>query len=391
MIYIVLLGWLVFVTATGGYRWMITPEMLQQTPGVWYIKTRPFNPEWEPGLTLNISSFMTKCLYWHTERGVWSTDGCQARSDLCCCSYFMTFCCHQSVSVVSGGREKHSGAGAVSVQPPHPVRQLLLCDAQRRGHIPHSRAVCHRVAELRGAGTAVCLLRPLPDHSAVGLLRWPQVTLEGQSEDSIISCGYAQTVTRNSSASRKRCVFIVNFHQTKQQQYFCLDYNSTLMERNVFYQRKMTLLEDNHAGALYNYLISVQTGHRKNAGTTANVSLLLFSSCITKASIFFQPGDSGEDFFWRLMDPSFLSCRWPWSWVAQRERATSIPSQILTSQSLREELLTCSCWPPPSHWEKCETSGCSMTTLEVTHHGRTLPKDTVTDLGYVQVNIHWFC
>lgn len=57
------------------------------------------------------------------------------------------------------------------------------------------------------------------------------------------------------------------------------------MERSVFYQRKMTLLEDSHAGALYNYLISVQTGHRKNAGTTANVRLLLFSSCVTKASL----------------------------------------------------------------------------------------------------------
>lgn len=69
------------------------------------------------------------------------------------------------------------------------------------------------------------------------------------------------------------------------------------MERNVFHQRKMTLLEDNHAGALYNYLISVQTGHRKNAGTSANVSLLLLSSCIIKASMFIQPGDSGTDFF----------------------------------------------------------------------------------------------
>lgn len=59
----------------------------------------------------------------------------------------------------------------------------------------------------------------------------------------------------------------------------------------------MTLLEDNHAGALYNYLISVQTGHRKNAGTTANVSLLLFSSCVTKACIFTQPGDPGKDYF----------------------------------------------------------------------------------------------
>lgn len=38
----------------------------------------------------------------------------------------------------------------------------------------------------------------------------------------------------------------------------------------------MTLLEDNHAGALYNYLIGVQTGHRKNAGTTANVRVSFY-------------------------------------------------------------------------------------------------------------------
>ncbi|XP_026176389.1 polycystic kidney disease protein 1-like 2 [Mastacembelus armatus] len=43
-------------------------------------------------------------------------------------------------------------------------------------------------------------------------------------------------------------------------------------------KRKMTLLEDNHPGAQYNYLISVQTGHRKNAGTSANVTLKLTGS-----------------------------------------------------------------------------------------------------------------
>ncbi|XP_056232679.1 polycystic kidney disease protein 1-like 2 [Seriola aureovittata] len=40
----------------------------------------------------------------------------------------------------------------------------------------------------------------------------------------------------------------------------------------------MTLLEDNHPGAQYNYLIGVQTGHRKNAGTTANVTVKLIGS-----------------------------------------------------------------------------------------------------------------
>nr|XP_057933996.1 polycystin-1-like protein 2 [Doryrhamphus excisus] len=40
----------------------------------------------------------------------------------------------------------------------------------------------------------------------------------------------------------------------------------------------MTLLEDNHPCSQYNYLISVQTGHRKNAGTTANVTVALIGS-----------------------------------------------------------------------------------------------------------------
>lgn len=58
---------------------MITPEMLQQTPGVWYIDANLFNSSWEPGLTLQITSFMSKCLFWDVERETWSTEGCQVR------------------------------------------------------------------------------------------------------------------------------------------------------------------------------------------------------------------------------------------------------------------------------------------------------------------------
>lgn len=62
----------------GGYRWMITPDMIQQTTGVWYIEARLNHSTTVPGLKLRISSFMTKCLYWNERNKTWSTAGCQA-------------------------------------------------------------------------------------------------------------------------------------------------------------------------------------------------------------------------------------------------------------------------------------------------------------------------
>lgn len=69
---------------------------------------------------------------------------------------------------------------------------------------------------------------------------------------------------------------VVVFFQEKL--YLCVEIKQFLYDALKSFmsthQRKMTLLEDNHAGALYNYLISVQTGHRKNAGTSANVRVV---------------------------------------------------------------------------------------------------------------------
>ncbi|XP_034017782.1 polycystic kidney disease protein 1-like 3 [Thalassophryne amazonica] len=59
-----------------GYRWMITPEMLDQTAGTWYIDTRLSNSNEMSGIKLKITSFMTKCMYWNTDSERWSTDGC---------------------------------------------------------------------------------------------------------------------------------------------------------------------------------------------------------------------------------------------------------------------------------------------------------------------------
>ncbi|XP_016338089.1 polycystic kidney disease protein 1-like 2 [Sinocyclocheilus anshuiensis] len=46
-------------------------------------------------------------------------------------------------------------------------------------------------------------------------------------------------------------------------------------DRKAHRKRKMTLLENNHPCAMYNYLVNVQTGHRRGAGTTAKVMVTL--------------------------------------------------------------------------------------------------------------------
>ncbi|XP_054628004.1 polycystic kidney disease protein 1-like 2 [Dunckerocampus dactyliophorus] len=180
----------------GGYQWMITPEMLQQIPGVWYVSSELFNSTWEPGLTLSITSFMTKCMYWSIDRQTWSTDGCQVGEQStpahshCLCNHLTLF------------------GGSFFVMPNY--------------------VDITRTAELFG------------------------------------------TVSQNYVVLSLLCAF------------FSL-YLLTLMwacyaDRRSLSRRKMTLLEDNHPCAQYNYLISVQTGHRKNAGTTANVTVTLIGS-----------------------------------------------------------------------------------------------------------------
>ncbi|XP_041918083.1 polycystic kidney disease protein 1-like 2 [Alosa sapidissima] len=46
-------------------------------------------------------------------------------------------------------------------------------------------------------------------------------------------------------------------------------------DRRALRKRKMTLLEDNHPCANYNYILHIQTGYRSGAGTSATVSIVL--------------------------------------------------------------------------------------------------------------------
>nr|XP_033488033.1 polycystic kidney disease protein 1-like 2 [Epinephelus lanceolatus] len=184
------------LSLTDGYRWMITPEMLQQTPGVWYVDTRLFNTTWEPGLTLKITSFTSKCLYWNTEREIWTTDGCQVgdkstpERTQCLCNHLTLF--GSSFFVMPNYVDLSRTAELFSTLSENYVVLALLC-------------------------------------AFFGL--------------------YLVTLLWACYADRRSCS-----------------------------KRKLTLLEDNHPGAHYNYLISVQTGHRKNAGTTANVTVKLIGS-----------------------------------------------------------------------------------------------------------------
>ncbi|KAG8001601.1 Polycystic kidney disease protein 1-like 2, partial [Nibea albiflora] len=181
---------------TDGYRWMITPDMLQDTPGAWYVEISLFNSTWEPGLTLMITFFMSKCLYWDIKNQSWSTEGCQVG-------------------------EKTT-----------PERVQCLCN------------------HLTLFGSSFFVMPNDVDISRTAEL--------------------FATVTQNYVVLALLCAFFGLYLVTLLWACYA--------DRRASSKRKMTLLEDNHAGALYNYLISVQTGHRKNAGTTANVTVKLSGS-----------------------------------------------------------------------------------------------------------------
>ncbi|XP_032363993.1 polycystic kidney disease protein 1-like 2 [Etheostoma spectabile] len=177
-------------------HWMITPEMLRHTPGAWYVDAGLFNSPWKPGLTLKITSFMSKCMYWNIENETWSTEGCQV--------------------------------GDKST----PEQTQCLCN-----HLT-----------LFGSSFFV-----MPNY--VDLSRTAELF---------------STLSQNYVVLALLCAFYGLYLVTLLWACYA--------DRRARSKRKMTLLEDNHPGAQYNYLIGVQTGHRKNAGTTANVTVKLIGS-----------------------------------------------------------------------------------------------------------------
>ncbi|XP_008291325.1 polycystic kidney disease protein 1-like 2 [Stegastes partitus] len=192
----------------GGYRFMITPEMLRHTAGTWYVDARLYNSTWEPGLTLMITSFMSKCLYWNVTKETWSTDGCKV--------------------------------GDKST----PDQTQCLCN------------------HLTLFGSSFFVMPNYVDISRTAEL--------------------FATVNENFVVLALLCAFFGLYLVTLLWACYA--------DRRARSKRKMTLLEDNHAAAQYNYLVGVQTGHRKGAGTSANVTVKLI-------------GAEGESTIHNLTDP----------------------------------------------------------------------------------------
>ncbi|XP_064841165.1 polycystin-1-like protein 2 [Oncorhynchus masou masou] len=82
---------------TEGYRWLVTPEMLEKGTGTWYVNASLFNSTWSKGLTLQITTFTTKCMYWNTKQLTWSIAGCWVgiqstpRMTHCLCNHLTSF------------------------------------------------------------------------------------------------------------------------------------------------------------------------------------------------------------------------------------------------------------------------------------------------------------
>ncbi|KAJ0056585.1 hypothetical protein NL108_010505, partial [Boleophthalmus pectinirostris] len=179
-----------------GYRWMITPSMLDGVSGMWYVDARLFNSTWVPGMTLTIISHMTKCLYWDIESEKWTTDG---------------------------------------------------CDVGPKSTLEITQCLCNHLT-LFGSSFFV-----MPNY--VDLSRTAE--LFATAKDNYVVLALV-------------CAFFGFYFMTLMWACYA--------DRKALSKRKITLLDDNHPGALYNYLVCVHTGHRKNAGTTANVMAKLIGS-----------------------------------------------------------------------------------------------------------------
>ncbi|XP_051565107.1 polycystic kidney disease protein 1-like 2 [Myxocyprinus asiaticus] len=181
------------VTYKEGYRWLITPEMREEGYGMWKVAIAPVNYTASDTLAMNVSVFVTKCLFWDTDLGDWSREGCMVG--------------------------------------PLTKPTLTHCLCNHTTFFGSSFFVMPNQVDL--SQTAALFATVNENYIVVVLL----------------SCFFA--------------LFLMGIMW------------AWYADRKALRTRKMTLLEDNHPCAQYNYLINVQTGHRRKAGTTAKVMVTL--------------------------------------------------------------------------------------------------------------------
>ncbi|XP_063044771.1 polycystin-1-like protein 2 [Engraulis encrasicolus] len=181
-----------WLTFQDNYRWLVTPELRSGLNGTWFVNAS-LNSTWSEGLQVEVTTFLTKCMFWNSTQGSWSTYGCWVG--------------------------------------PNTEPELTQC-------------LCNHLTFF---GSSFFIAPTYVDLSRI-------------SE-------YFATVSEN-------YVVVVLLSC-----FFGL-YLITLLwacyaDRQASRKRKMTLLEDNHPCANYNYILNVQTGLRSGAGTSAMVSIVL--------------------------------------------------------------------------------------------------------------------
>ncbi|XP_052416643.1 polycystic kidney disease protein 1-like 2 [Carassius gibelio] len=182
------------ITYKDNYRWLITPEMTKGIEGAWKVAVLPTSYSSQSGmLTFNVSVFVTKCLFWDTNLGAWSREGCMVG--------------HKTMP------------------------NLTHCLCNHTTFFGSSFFVMPNQVDL---SQTVALFSTINENYIVVVL---------------LSCFFA--------------LFLVVLMW------------AWYADRKALRTRKMTLLEDNHPCAMYNYLVHVQTGHRRGAGTTAKVMMTL--------------------------------------------------------------------------------------------------------------------
>ncbi|CAL8362048.1 unnamed protein product [Gadus morhua 'NCC'] len=186
----------VILNQSDGYRWLLTPDMLEETGGVWFLKLVLFNASDDERLNVQFVSFITKCMFWDALREEWSTEGCQ-----------------------------------VGLQST-PVLTQCLCN------------------HLTLFGNSFFVMPNALDLSQTASL--------------------FQTIGENYVVLALLCAFFGLYLATVLWAWYS--------DRRALIRRKITVLEDNHPCASYNYLLSVHTGQRKNAGTSSNVTVRLIGA-----------------------------------------------------------------------------------------------------------------